>query len=43
VIRRGAFVAGAQETVALQADGVYRDPNRAIDPTLVQTVTSSFG
>ena len=30
-------------TVALQAAGVYRDPNRAIDPTLVQTVASSFG
>jgi uncharacterized protein len=30
-------------TVALQAAGVYRDPNRPIDPTLVQTVTSSFG
>ncbi len=30
-------------TVALQTTGVYRDPNRAIDPTLVQAVASSFG
>jgi pimeloyl-ACP methyl ester carboxylesterase len=30
-------------TVALQATGIYRDPNRAIDPTLVQSVASSFG
>jgi hypothetical protein len=29
-------------TVVLQATGVYRDPNRPIDATLVQTIASSF-